>query len=124
MIDPKYFQRLKSTITPTGDRLVEPDLEALPIGMKFKIVGYSQVGDYILLQWQKSMGGEAMSGESLWHLESPIAHTGGMLDLEGIVRTRHKKNSVWDQVQLPDISVPIAIAKELRNPANYRAIAI
>ena len=124
MIDPKYFQRLKATLTVMGDRLVEPDLEDLPPGMKFKILGYSQVGDYILLQWSKGMGEETMTGESLWKLDSPIAHTGGQLDLEGIPFVRYKKNSVWDQVQLPDISVPIAKAKELRNPANYRSIAL
>lgn len=124
MIDPKYFQRLKATLTVTGDRLVELDREDLPPGMTFRINGYSQVGDYILLQWQKSVAEESMTGESLWHLDSPIAHTGGRLDLEGIVTLRYKRNSVWDQVQLPDISVPTAIAKELRNPANYRAIAI
>lgn len=124
MIDPKYFQRLRAGTTITGDRLVEPDYDDLPPGMTFKIVGYSQVGDYILLRWQKSMAGESMFGESLWKLDSPIAHTGGQLDLEGIVTPKHKKNSVWDQVQLPDISVPNAIAQELRNPANYRPIAI
>jgi hypothetical protein len=124
MLDPKYFQRLRAATTPIGDRLIEPDLQDLPPGMVFKITGYSQVGDYILLSWDKSMAGESMTGESLWHLDSPIAHTGGRLDLEGIPFVRYKRNSIWDRVQLPDISVPKATAQELRNPANYRPIAV
>jgi hypothetical protein len=129
MLDPKYFQRLKSTLTQLGEATVEVDKEPLPVGFSFKVIAYSQVEDFALIQWRRGSdsSGEYISGENLWQKESPIATTGGRLRLEeipAVVKTGTNYRTIWDTVQIPDKALPIALAKALRDPSNLRPMTV
>lgn len=129
MLDPKYFQRLRSLLTQLGEATVEIDRVPLPTGYYFKVVAYSQVEDFVLIQWRRGKEGgvEYITGENLWKKDSPIATTGGQLRLEDIpavVKTGTNYRTIWDTVQIPDKDMPVAIAKALRDPSNLRPMMI
>ena len=131
MLDPIYFQRLKTQSTQTGDSTVEIDSDPLPPKVYFKIIGYSQVNDFVLVNWRRGIEGveEYTTGESLWNKDSPIGNTGGQLNLDGISsaitrQTGTTNLSVWDKVRIPDKGLTSLVAAMLRDPANYRALTI
>lgn len=129
MLDPKYFQRLRSQLTQLGESTVEVDRSPLPPGYYFKVVTYSQSEDFTLVQWRRGSESslEYIAGENLWKQDSPIAASGGQLRLEEIAaisKTGTNYRTIWDTVQIPDKSVPIAIAKALRDPSNLRPMMV
>lgn len=129
MLNPMYFQRLRSLVTQLDDRSVDVEKEPLPPGYYFKVVAYSQVEDFVLVQWRRGSESseEYITGENLWKKDSPIATTGGQLRLEEIAaiqKTGTNYRTVWDTVQIPDKSIPVAIAQRLRDPANLRPMMI
>ena len=93
----------------------------------FQIVAYAQFNLYTLVSWERDAGyQEAISGQTLWEGNVPIAITGGAFDLyqpEVITREDSRysfQNSIRNLVSgtLGSYGLPQQAAMALANPEN------
>jgi hypothetical protein len=122
MLNPRFFA-------------IPSDIKLEP-WQKFRVMGYAQTGDWVLVKWQITIGSREayrwQSGETLYHGETAIE--GGRLEgsfnlyqTPAIEQTGTPLNqSVWDRIdrRIGQHGIPPAIAAGLRNPRNYRCFQV
>lgn len=124
MLEPIFFARIENQIDVNGKSIAQIANTPLPEGMKYQIRGYSRAGIYTLVSWQLGNEEEVVTGETLWRNKTPVASSGGIIDMyEEPQESRVVRStlSVWERINpnLGRYGIPNEVAIELRNPSRY-----
>jgi hypothetical protein len=81
MLLPIFFSRVESIDNELSEKTLVVTTSPLPTGITYQVTGYAQIDNYTLIKWQQGDKEEYFTGETLWRGNTPIAMTGGVLQL-------------------------------------------
>lgn len=124
MLEPIFFSRIEQKVDAKSKTYCDFADKPLPKGITYRIRGYSRAGIYTLVTWESGDDEEKITGETLWRGKTPVATSGGIIDIyeeppEG--RVVQSELSVWARINpnLGRYGIPNEVAIELRNPSRY-----
>ncbi|QLE46563.1 hypothetical protein FD723_40840 (plasmid) [Nostoc sp. C052] len=125
MLSSIFFSRVEAVEDGIEGTTLTLASSPLPPGISYKVIGYCQIDNYTLIKWQQGDEEEYFTGETLWQDTTPIASTGGALELytsqleEG--KTEYPPDrSVWSRVDsnVGNYGLSSIVAIALRSSEN------
>lgn len=125
MLSAIFFSRIEEVENAAENVTLTLASSPLPAGISYKVIGYSQTNNYTLIKWQQGDEAEYSAGETLWRDTTPIASTGGALQLHTSPTDPGKTEypfdrSVWSRVNsnVGNYGLSSVIAIALRSLEN------